>query len=135
MDRRESLLAKKEDRKRKTLFEEDYLLGVYDAYRMGGLRFKLEAEGPFLNNDKGLAAPPWITLRELEHASLSLESGTLSDDESLKWINLLLAPGASLGGARPKASILDEKNHLWIAKFPSINDKTDVGAWEMMPTN
>ena len=132
MDRRESLLAKKEDRKRKTLFEEDYLLGVYDAYRMGGLRFKLEAEGPFLNNDKGLATPPWTTLRELEHASLSLESGALQDDESLKWINLLFAPGASLGGARPKASIIDEKNQLWIAKFPSINDKTDVGAWEMV---
>lgn len=132
MDRRESLLAKKEERKRQNFFEEDYLLGVFDAHRMGALRFKTEKEGPFLNGNKGLAAPPWTTLRELEHASLRLEEGTLQDEESLKWINLLLAPGASLGGARPKASVLDEKNNLWIAKFPSVNDKTDVGAWEMV---
>ncbi len=132
MDRREALLAKKEDRKRKNLFEEDYLLGVFDAHRMGALRFKIEKEGPFLNDNKGLAAPPWTTLRELEHASLQLEKGALQDEESLKWINLLIAPGASLGGARPKASVLDGKNNLWIAKFPSVNDKTDMGAWEMV---
>lgn len=132
MDRREALLAKKEERKRRNLFEEDYLLGVFDAHRMGALRFKVEKEAPFLNDNKGLAAPPWTTLRELEHASLKLEEGALQDEESLKWINLLIAPGASLGGARPKASVLDEKNNLWIAKFPSVNDKTDVGAWEMV---
>jgi len=132
MDRREALLAKKENRKRQNLFEEDYLLGVFDAHRMGAIRFKVEKEGAFLNDNKGLAAPPWTTLRELEHASLRLEEGVLKDEESLKWINMLIAPGASLGGARPKASVVDEKNHLWIAKFPSINDKTDVGAWEMV---
>jgi serine/threonine-protein kinase HipA len=132
MDRREALVAKKENRKPKKLFEEDYLLGVFDEHRMGALRFKLAPDGPFLNDNKGLAAPPWTTLRELEHASLQLEKGLLKDHESLKWINLLLAPGASLGGARPKASVLDPQKNLWIAKFPSVNDKTNVGAWEMV---
>ena len=132
MDRREALIAKQEDRKIKKLFEEDYLLGVFDAHRMGALRFKTELDGPFLSDNKGLAAPPWTTLRELENASIQLEKGILKDDVSLKWINLLLAPGASLGGARPKASVIDTGGNLWIAKFPSVNDKTDVGAWEMV---
>jgi serine/threonine-protein kinase HipA len=132
MDRRAAILARKENRKPKPLYEEDYLLGVYDTHRMGALRFKLEQEGPFLNNDQGLTAPPWTSLRELEFASLQLEGDTLKDDESLKWINMLIAPGASLGGARPKASVTDQKGHLWIAKFPSVKDRTDIGAWEMV---
>ena len=132
MDRREALIAKKEDRKIKKLFEEDYLLGVFDAHRMGALRFKTEIDGPFLSDNKGLASPPWTTLSELENASLQLEKGILKDDVSLKWINLLLAPGASLGGARPKASVMDTGGSLWIAKFPSVNDKINVGAWEMV---
>ncbi len=132
MDRREAILARKDNRKPKPLYEEDYLLGVYDAHRMGALRFKLEQEGPFLNIDRGLAAPPWTSLRELEFASFQLERDTLRDDESLKWINMLIAPGASLGGARPKAGATDEKGHLWIAKFPSVKDRTDIGAWEMV---
>lgn len=132
MDRREALIAKKEGRKPNKLFEEDYLLGVYDEHRMGGLRFKTAPDGPFLNNNAGYAAPPWTTLRELEGASLQLEKGALKDEETLRWINLLLAPGASLGGARPKASVLDPDGQLWIAKFPSVRDATDIGAWEMV---
>lgn len=132
MDRREAILARRENRKLKPLLEEDYLLGVYDAHRMGALRFKLLKEGPFLNDNSGLAAPPWTNLRELEFASLQLEQDSLKDEEVLKWINMLIAPGASLGGARPKASVIDEKGHLWIAKFPSVRDRTDIGAWEMI---
>jgi serine/threonine-protein kinase HipA len=132
MDRREAILARKESRKIRPLFEEDYLLGVYDAHRMGALRFKLAQEGPFLNDDKGFAAPPWTSLRELEFASLQLEQDTLKDEDVLKWINMLIAPGASLGGARPKASVVDEEGKLWIAKFPSAKDRTDTGAWEMV---
>jgi len=132
MDRREALIAKREDRRIKKLFEEDYLLGVFDVHRVGALRFKTELDGPFLNDNKGLASPPFTSLRELENASIQLEKGILKDDVSLKWINLLLAPGASLGGARPKASVRDPAGNLWIAKFPSVNDKTDVGAWEMI---
>src|SRR6266498_271142 len=132
MDRREAILARRENRKPKTLFEEDYLLGVFDTHRMGALRFKLSEDGNFLNDNKEFASPPWTSLRELEQASLQLEKDTLKDEEVLKWINMLIAPGASLGGARPKASVTDPNRSLWIAKFPSVNDKTDVGGWEMV---
>ena len=132
MDRREAILAKQENRKPKNLFEEDYLLGVFDSYRMGALRFKLSADGPFLNDNKGMAAPPWTSLRDLEYASLQLENNALQDEDLVKWISLLLAPGASLGGARPKASVTGPDGGLWIAKFPSVKDKVDIGAWEMV---
>jgi serine/threonine-protein kinase HipA len=99
---------------------------------MGALRFKKEANGPFLHDNANLASPPWTSLRELEFASLQLEKNTLTDKASLKWLNMLMAPGASLGGARPKASIIDPKNNLWIAKFPSGNDSVDIGGWEMV---
>jgi serine/threonine-protein kinase HipA len=132
MDRREAILAKTENRKAKNLFEEDYLLGVFDSYRMGALRFKLDTNGPFLNDNMGLASPPWTSLRELEFASLQLENNELKDEDLLKWISLLLAPGASLGGARPKASVVGPDENLLIAKFPSVKDKIDIGAWEMV---
>ena len=79
------------------------------------------------------ASPPWTSLRELEYASLALEKddSELNPDYS-KWLLMLMAPGGSLGGARPKASVVDEHNHLWIAKFPSGNDEYDMGAWEMV---
>src|SRR3989337_284482 len=115
MARREAISARMESRKAKTLFEEDYLLGVFDAHRMGALRFKKETNGPFLHDNASLASPPWTSLRELEFASLQLEKDVLTDEESLKWLNMLMAPGASLGGARPKASVVDTKDNLWIA--------------------
>lgn len=130
MDRREAAIARNEDRQPKNLFETDYLLGVYDGHRMGAIRFKDAIEGPFLNNSTTLATPPWTSIRELEHASLKLEEGIADDTENLKWLNLLLTPGSSLGGARPKASIHDEKGELWIAKFPSLQDDRDIGGWE-----
>ncbi len=130
MRRREAALARQEGRPESTLFESDYLLGVYDGHRMGGLRFKLEVDGPFLNDNRAMAAPPWTSLRELEYASLQLERTEASEDPNyLKWLALLVAPGSSLGGARPKASVVDQQQ-LWIAKFPSGQDTHDVGAWE-----
>ena len=132
MDRREAILARKENRPEKKLVESDYLLGVFDGHRMGGLRFKLNIEGDFLNDNKKMAAPPWTSLRELEQASIKFEEDNSDDEEYLKWISLLLAPGSSLGGARPKASAADPEGHLWIAKFPSVKDEKDVGAWEMV---
>jgi len=132
MDRREAIMAREEGRKPRKLFEEDYLLGVYDAHRIGGLRFKVEGSDNFQHESKGLTVPPWTYLRELEHASLALEKEMLKDKIALKWINMLIAPGASLGGTRPKASVLDENKHLWIAKFPSVKDTCNVGAWEMV---
>lgn len=133
MRRREALLARMENRLQKNLMQSDYLLGVYDEHRMGALRFKESPEGPFLNDSREMAAPPWTSLRELEYASLQLEKDdSVEDPDYLKWLNLLTAPGSSLGGARPKASVLDKNNHLWIAKFPSRNDDVDVGGWEMV---
>lgn len=133
MRRREAALARNEDREEKKLFETDYLLGVYDGHRMGALRFKLEEEGPFLNDNKKMASPPWASLRELEQISLRLEDDDVIDDpEYLKWLSMLIAPGASLGGARPKASIVDNDGDLWIAKFPSRNDQGDIGGWEIV---
>ena len=115
------------------LHESDYLLGVHDAFRVGALRFRLSDAGDFLDNRHGVAAPPFVQLRELEAASLALERDTentaIGADE---WLRMLIAPGGSLGGARPKASVLDPQGHLWIAKFPSVRDEHDVGAWELV---
>lgn len=130
MDRREALLARREERKARALFETDYLLGVFDENRMGALRFKEGESGEFLNSNKEMASPPWTSIRELEEASLRLEEDDAGDTEKIKWLNMLMAPGSSLGGTRPKASVLDAKGQLWIAKFPSRNDHKDVGAWE-----
>ena len=136
MQRREAILARQENRQVKTLMESDYLLGVYDENRVGGLRFKEEADGPFLNQDDKLAAPPWTSITELQEASLKFEKDEdTTDSEHLKWLNILIAPGSSLGGARPKASILDSVGDLWIAKFPSVNDTKDIGGWEMITYN
>ncbi len=133
MKRREAIFARKEDRKENTLFETDYLLGVFDEHRMGGLRFKLDENGPYISNDKNFASPPWASLKELEYASEQLEKDDMADDaEYLKWLSMLIAPGSSLGGARPKASVMDANGHLWIAKFPSRYDDINIGGWEMV---
>lgn len=130
MNKRERILAEKEGRKPSKLYDSDYLLGVYDETRMGGIRFKSESEGVFLSDDNDTAAPPWAALRTLEEASRNFEN-----DEtglSVKWLNQLIKPGSSLGGARPKATVADTKDQLWIAKFPSKNDENDTGAWEVV---
>lgn len=133
MDRREAIKARLEDRPRRRLMESDYLLGVYDESRMGALRFKTDTDGPFLDDDPAHSTPPMTSLRELERATNELEEDTsLDDKEYLKRLSLLIAPGSSLGGARPKASVRSEDGHLWIAKFPSKNDEFDVGAWEYL---
>lgn len=132
MQRREAAIARTERRNRAVLFETDYLLGVFDGHRMGALRFKID-DGPFLNDNKEMAAPPWTSLKELEQISLRLEEADIIDNpDYMKWLEMLIAPGASLGGARPKASVVDSKGNLWIAKFPSSNDQDNIGAWEMV---
>ena len=130
MKRREELRARKAEEKPQKLLESDYLLGVYDEARMGGLRFKTNREGDFLSCDKEYATPPWASLRELEQASIAFENDAAGLDE--KWLKQLLAPGSSLGGARPKASVMAPDGSLWIAKFPSKHDDFNSGAWEMV---
>jgi serine/threonine-protein kinase HipA len=128
IERRESVLAKEEGRSRRTMMESDFLLGVHDETRMGALRFKTAEDGPFLDDEPDYAAPPLASLRELQEASWHLESD--DDADVRRWLQILLAPGSSLGGARPKANIRKPDGSLWMAKFPSRNDRTDVGAWE-----
>jgi serine/threonine-protein kinase HipA len=133
MKRREAAMARSENRPEKTLRESDYLLGVFDGHRMGAIRFKEDPDGPFLNDNKTLASPPWTSIKELEQISLRLEDdNAIEDPEYLKWLTILINPGSSLGGARPKASVVDDKKNLWIAKFPSRSDIKDIGGWEMV---
>jgi len=133
MQRREAQLARQEKRNARTLLESDYLLGVFDGHRMGALRFRLSPRGPFLDNNTEMASPPWARLRDLEYASLQLERNDAEEDKDyMKWLKLLIAPGGSLGGARPKAGVVDEDGHFWIAKFPSRRDQINIGGWEYL---
>ena len=131
MKRRAAQDARAKDEKAPILYEIDYLLGVFDESRMGALRFKIELDSPFLDNDAHSPTPPWSSLGDLQEAAKQLES----DDQSeaiRKWIAVLIAPGSSLGGARPKANVFDTKKNLWIAKFPSKTDIIDKAAWEFL---
>ncbi|MDO8539393.1 MAG: type II toxin-antitoxin system HipA family toxin [Opitutaceae bacterium] len=133
LERREAMRARAENRAARTLGEWDFLLGVHDTARMGALRFRATADGPFLDNDEHHAAPPLATLRELEAAALSLENPDAEDSPQYRaWLTALLAPGSSLGGHRPKANFTDTDGSLWIAKFQSRQDRRDVGALEML---
>ena len=131
MKRRAAQEARANDEKPKTLYEIDYLLGVYDETRMGALRFKTDLDGPFLDNDAQNPTPPWSSLGDLQEAAGQLENDEQSD-EVLKWLAVLIAPGSSLGGARPKANVFDTQKHLWIAKFPSKTDTVDKALWEFL---
>ncbi len=133
MQRREAQQAKADKRDIRPLIESDYLLGVYDQHRMGALRFRLSEDTPFLDDQAEIATPPWTSLRDLEYATLQLEDENAeAHSDYLKWLKMLIAPGGSLGGARPKASVRDEKNHPWIAKFPSRRDEINIGKWEYL---
>lgn len=132
MDRRELLAAKDEGRRKRTLYAWDYLLGVQDLTRQGALRFRAPDTDVFLASER-LAAPPITSLAELEEVARSLTSRRVDDLELLRrWLAVLVAPGASLGGARPKANFTDSDNTLWIGKFPSRDDTYDHGAWEFV---
>ena len=132
INRRERVDAKKDNRRPRQLFAEDYLLAVDDESRMGCLRFKADEKGDFLAVDKKTSVPPFQSLKDLEYAARMYEN-----DEDLfneTWLKILISPGSSLGGARPKATVKAEDGNLWIAKFPSKHDEWDVGAWEMVVT-
>ena len=131
MKRRAILKANELKQPVQVLYDIDFLLGVHDLSRMGALRFKLNPEGSFLDDDPISPTPPWATIRELQYAAELIESN-VDTEEVRKWLAILMAPGSSLGGARPKANILDENNQLWIAKFPSKNDTIDKAAWEFL---
>lgn len=127
MERREAIDAREHGRRVRALRAWDFLLGVNDESRMGALRLRDPQTGKFLDFH-GLAAPPVTDLRELEDTADKVEQG--ADDQVSQWILQLVAPGASLGGARQKASFRDVDGSLWLAKFPSREDRSDVGLWE-----
>lgn len=133
MQRRAAIECNSGYRENSRLTELDYLLGVHDTYRMGGIRFKNPDCSEFLDNNSELAAPPMASLRELEHAAIQIENDdTIDTAEYYRWLKMLISPGSSLGGARPKACVVDESGDLWIAKFPNKNDRVDIAAWEML---
>ena len=134
MQRRENLRARHEGRRPRSLREWDFLLGVHDETRLGAIRFRDQNSGRFIDSDNQFAAPPITSLRELQAASLEFESHADQEEhpDYERWLAQLFAPGTSLGGARPKASIRDETGVLCLAKFPSRQDRQDVGAWELV---
>jgi len=128
LERREATVARREERPPRNLGEWDLLLGVDDRTRMGALRLARTADGPFLSDDHS-AVPPVARLRTLELAARRADDATSRDSTDAE-IAMLVAPGSSLGGARPKANYTDPAGELWIAKFPSTTDRRDVGAWQ-----
>jgi len=130
MKRREALQAKDEQRSPRPLYAWDFLVGVQDLTRQGALRFRRPGTEAFLGDEK-MAAPPVTTLRELEAVAYQLSNRRIDDLDALrKWLAVLVAPGASLGGARPKANFTEADGSLWIGKFPARDDDRDIGAWE-----
>lgn len=135
LERREVVTARRDRRPARALDEWDFLVGVNDATRMGGLRFRRATSHHFID-DQALEVPPKTSLRELEAIAARLDRGDrASDDEVGRWLEQLIAPGASLGGARPKASFQNPDGTLWMAKFPAANDRRDIGAWEFVETH
>lgn len=131
LNRREQILATEEKRPVRRLSSFDYLLGIDDSSRMGGFRFKETPDGDFINSSNTLRIPPLTNVRELIHASGEIEK---SEEENKlpdkKWLTQLVQPGSSLGGARPKASVVDADKVLYVAKFPSRKDDYNAGLWE-----
>ncbi|MBR4170384.1 MAG: type II toxin-antitoxin system HipA family toxin [Kiritimatiellae bacterium] len=126
--RKETQQAKREKRLERRLLSSDFIIGAYDLTRTGAIRVMVD--GKFVSTDSARPAPPWTALRTLEECARRIDAD--EDGGEPLWIDVLLAPGSSLGGARPKANVTDEKSSLWIAKFPSAKDEWDVGAWERL---
>lgn len=132
MKRREAVAAKDEKRAPRNLGPWDFLVGVQDCTRMGALRFSVPGEQVFLANET-LSAPPVARIAELQAVAFELTRKKPDDTGKIReWLKVLAAPGSSLGGARPKANIIDKDGSLLIAKFPSSDDDYDVALWEQL---
>jgi len=131
MERREAMEAKQEGRRRRRLSEWDFLAGVDDSTRHGAMRLRRTDGVRQYADDRARSVPPFSRLRELQDLANRLEQHDVHDtDEVAQWLSQLVAPGSSLGGTRPKASFSAEDGSLWIAKFPSNEDRHEQGAWE-----
>ena len=126
MRRMERRRADREGQTPRALREIDYLLLVDDEARQGALRFAQQPDGPFLREGGAKRIPPLIELPQL----LSAAEHFVDDKDTDEELKLLFAPGSSLGGARPKASVIDKDGHLTIAKFPRRDDEYNTVAWE-----
>ncbi len=129
--RREQIMAQEMNRPVRRLSSFDFLTGIDDFSRMGGFRFKETPDGEFINADNTLRIPPLTEIRDLIAASKEVEK---SEEENAlpekHWIAQLVQPGSSLGGARPKANVVDTDGGIFVAKFPSLKDDYDAGLWE-----
>lgn len=131
LNRREQILSAEEKRPVRKLSSFDYLMGIDDFSRMGGFRFKESPDGEFINCEKSLRIPPLTDIRALVAASMEIEKSEEQNQlPEKKWLLQLVHPGTSLGGARPKAGVMNDEGQLCVAKFPSRNDDYDVGLWE-----
>ena len=131
LNRREQILATEEKRSVRKLSSFDYLIGIDDYSRMGGFRFKEKQDGEYINCEKSLRIPPLTDIRALVAASMEIEKSEEQNQlPEKKWLLQLVHPGTSLGGARPKAGVMNDEGRICVAKFPSRNDDYDVGLWE-----
>lgn len=129
--RREQILAQEDNRPIRRLSSFDFLVGIDDFSRMGAFRFKETLDGEFINTTNNLRIPPLTDLRELIAASREIEKSENANNlPEKKWITQLVQPGSSLGGARPKANVVDTDKNVYVAKFPSLKDDYDAGLWE-----
>ena len=129
--RREQILAQEESRPVRRLTSFDFLTGIDDFSRMGGFRFKETPDGEFINADNSLRIPPLTDLRELIAASKEIERSEEANAlPEKRWVAQLVQPGSSLGGARPKANVVNTDHSIYVAKFPSLKDDYDSGLWE-----
>jgi serine/threonine-protein kinase HipA len=128
MERREARTARKEQRTPRSLQEIDYLLLVNDKARQGALRYALKENGPFLATNDEDPIPPLVLLGRLLEAANRVAARSEMDLD----LQQLVGPGSSLGGARPKASVLDNNGTLLVVKFPHIGDEHDVQLWEYL---
>ena len=127
MQRAERRSADREGRPVRTLMEADYLLGVSDVSRLGALRFRRSGENEF-QSPTTAGVPPQIELGRL----LQITERILRDEETDEDLQMIFAPGSSLGGARPKASVIDQHGRLAIAKFPKETDDYSIEVWEFI---
>jgi len=125
MQRAERRLAEREKRAVRTLMEADYLLGVSDVSRLGALRFRQHGQEPFQSPSRS-GVPGQVELGRL----LQITERILRDEETDEDLQMIFAPGSSLGGARPKVSVIDQQNRLSIAKFPKETDDYSIETWE-----
>ena len=123
LDRRERLTAQSEGRPTRMLTHYDYLIGIEDFTRMGGIRYKEEDSDGYINASDKYLVPPIESLRALCDACHEIELAEERNElPEQRWLDQLIDPGTSLGGARPKANVVDTDGTLYVAKFPSKKD-------------